>query len=149
MVILTLVGRPWPDICNCNLWVRPPYRICRMVRQSKWYPAYFLLVAHNGLSQPAALKDLWVVFHRYRYTDTDTDTRLKFIPIPIPIPILDWWFIPIPILLKPSYRYRYRYWYRYRYGTDTDTRYIYMLCAWYLYHTETGPHLGVEFFGVS
>ena len=108
MVILTLVGRPWPDIWNCNLWVRPPYRICRMVRQSKWYPAYFLLVAHNGLSQPAALKDLWVVFHRYRYTDTDTDTRLKFIPIPIPIPILDWWFIPIPILLIPIWdRYRY------------------------------------------
>ena len=85
----------------------------------------------------------------YRHTDTNTDTRMRFILIPIPI--LEWWFIliPISILLKPSYRYRY--WYRYRYGTDTDTdtRYIYMLCAWYWYHTETGPHLGVEFFGVS
>ena len=29
------------------------------VRQSRLYPDYFLLVAHNDLSQPAALTDLW------------------------------------------------------------------------------------------
>ena len=68
---------------------------------------------------------MFLVFHQYRHTDTDTRLRLR-------------------LMIHTD--------------TDTDTGIgmgpipipdIYRLCAWYWYHTEIGPHLGVEFFGVS